>query len=187
MGSGPCLLTLGFSRNARHGRASRSVRFDAAGRMVLDQVGDGQLGVHGSRVDDAVGLAVLQEHLSRCVGMLLAVRVVKIDTARYNRADEDAGVRVPAAVAPRGERQLLYVEIRRSLRLQLDLPALVAAIWCAAHLNLLADTVHGRPHRHYLIDKKTDRWSRQRPRRHNEYGQQQDLARPPSPNRLELP
>jgi hypothetical protein len=93
----------------------------------------------------------------------MTLRVVKVDVARDHRADEETGVSVPAAVAPGREHEVLDIEIRRSLRLQLQLPLFVAGIRITADLNLLTDVLHGGPHRQDLIQEEPKRWGRQGP------------------------
>jgi len=129
-------------------------------------------------------LVVLREHVSGINGMFLAVRVVEIDGTRCNRANQEARMRVPAAVTTRRKRQLLHIEIGGSLRLELKLPRRRAVVRIARHLNLLADTVRSGAHRQDLIDKKTERRSCQRHCYDTEHAQHENLPQSPATSRV---
>jgi hypothetical protein len=62
-------------------RASRSRLFKTTRRIVFDKVGDRQIGVHSTRVDDAMDFVILKEYVTSRNGTLLAVRIVKVNTA----------------------------------------------------------------------------------------------------------
>ena len=84
---------------------------------MFHQIRDCQFSIHRPGVTDRMNLIVLEEDLSCRDGPFPAVFVEEIDTAGNNRAGQDPGMSVPAALPSRRKHELLDVEVRGALRL----------------------------------------------------------------------
>src|SRR5258708_9487410 len=79
-------------------RACGCVLFHSPWCVVFDQIGNRQVGVHRSRVSDAVRRAGFEVYISGVDRFLITILVVKINIAGCHGADEDPEVAVPAAI-----------------------------------------------------------------------------------------
>jgi hypothetical protein len=68
---------------------------------VLDQVSNVEIGGYRSSVNDRVHVVVFEVDLPGRQRALIAVRVVKINRARGERGNQNAGVCMPSAITAR--------------------------------------------------------------------------------------